>query len=723
MDRRHFFKISAINGGGLLLSACIPFACDTSAEPLVNWEPNFFFRIGSDNSITFISSQSEMGQGTSTSLAMIAADELGVAMEDIKIEFAPGSEERYSDLQDTGGSNGVRMLWQPLREAAATTREMLKIAAAEKWGISAADCHVENGKVFQRENSKKYFSFGELVALASGLPAPREVKLKDKKDFQYIGQAVVGPKTHQAARGITPYSMNVKLPGMLYAVIERCPVWEGEVKSFDGSKAKAVPGVIDVIEMAAVAPAVNMDYKGGVRAGVAVLAENTWAALEGKKALSIEWDLGENAQKSDQDIRNALFSLKEETEEISHDFKGASRKMRRGQSRIEAFYDIPYQANACMEPLNATADHRGNRVEVWAGTQAPQLTRERVAEITELPEGAITVHNRPSGGGFGRRYFCDYVEEAVVLSERMRRPVKVMWTREDTIQTSKYHPLRTEFWEAALDADNKPIAMSYKGVVSRPDGYRPYTYGLPMIFHKGLWSSDRALLPRASWRSVFAHHWGMGLECFIDELAIKAGVDPVQFRLELLDTAEVVEQKSLPWVGDDLYPQKLRRTLEVVAEKANWGRTEDGIFQGVSAMSYNTSYCSMIADISIENKAIKVHKFTVAIDCGLAVNPSQVKNQVEGSIMWGLGAVLKPGIRVEKGQVLQRNFDTYDLLRMKEAPSVEVHIVESDDPPSGIGEPAVPGVAPAVLNAVYAATGHRLRSIPIKDELEQLAMK
>ena len=453
------------------------------------------------------------------------------------------------------------------------------------------------------------------------------------------------------------------------------------------------------------------------------MAENTWAAMQGKKALSIEWNLGENAKKSDKDIREALFSLKEETEEVSHDFKEASRKMRRGHSRMEAFYDIPYQANACMEPLNATADHRGNRVEVWAGTQAPQLTRERVAEVTELPEGAITVHNRPSGGGFGRRFFCDYVEEAVVLSERMRQPVKVMWTREDTIQTSKYHPLRTEFWEAALDVDNKPIAMSYKGVVSRPDGYRSYTYGLPMIFHKGLWSSDRALLPRASWRSVFAHHWGLGLECFIDELAIKAGEDPVQFRLDLLDAASVVEQKALPWVGDDLYPQKLKKTLELVAEKANWGRTEEGVFQGVSVMSYNTSYCSMIANISIEDREVKVHKFTVAIDCGLVVNPSQVKNQVEGSIMWGLGAVLKPGIRVENGQVLQNNFDTYDLLRMKEAPAVEVFIVESDDPPSGIGEPAVPGVAPAVLNAVYAATGHRLRSIPIQDELQQLAMK
>ncbi|MBX2873313.1 MAG: molybdopterin-dependent oxidoreductase [Saprospiraceae bacterium] len=720
MDRRHFFKISAINGGGLLLSTVIPFACDTSKTSLVNWEPNFFFRIGTDNSITFISSQSEMGQGTSTSLAMIAADELGVRMEDINIEFAPGSEERYKDLQDTGGSNGVRMLWEPLREAAATTREMLKVAAAEKWGVPVETCRVEEGRVMLQDSNKS-LAFGALVERASTLSAPRAIKLKDKKEFKYIGQAIVGPKTHQAARGLTPYSMNVKLPGMLYAVIERCPVWGGSLKSFDASLAKAVPGVVEVIALEAVAPDKNMDYKGGRRAGVAILADNTWSALQAKKAVEVEWEFGKNGNKSSQDLVEELAASKAKNDKVTHDFMSATQKMRKGQNRMEASYFVPFQANACMEPLNATADHKGNRVEVWAGTQAPQLTRERVAEITQLPEGAITVNNCPSGGGFGRRYFCDYVEEAVVLSEKMRRPVKLLWTREDTIRTSKYHPLRTEYWEATLDANNWPVAMSYKGVVSRPDGYRPYPYSLPVAFHQGLKYREGNLLPRASWRSVAAHYWGMSLECFIDELASRAGVDPVEFRLKLLAEASVVEQKFFPWVGDDLYPAKLKRTLEVATEKANWGNTREGIYQGVSTIAYNTSYCSMVADVSIENSQVKVHKFTVVIDCGLAVNPSQVKNQVEGSVMWGLGAVLKPGISVENGRVQQGNFDTYDLLRMKEAPEVEVHIIASEDPPSGIGEPAVPGVAPAVLNAIFAATGHRLRSIPVKEELQQLA--
>ena len=714
MDRRKFFKISSVSGGGLLLSTYIPFSCSTPKKTLPDWQPNFFLRISPDNVITLISSQSEIGQGTSTGLAMIAADELGVKLENIKIEFAAGSAERYEHLQDTGGSNGLRMLWKPLREAAAITREILKQAAAQNWNTPIDNLYSENGFIHNKTTKEK-MAFGALLEIAAQLPAPRKVTLKNKKDFKYIGRPISGTKNRLIARGQNPYSINIKLPGMLYAAIERCPVWGGKVVSFNAEKAKAFPGVVEVIEMEG-SKVQNFDYKGGVRSGVAVLAENTWAAFQAKKLLAIEWDLGDNAKVSNTEYKESLARRRSKSSGKGFDYKNGKALYKKGSFTIDAVYESPFQANACMEPLNSVAYHKGHQVEIWAGTQAPKLTQEHIAEFTKLPKAAITVHNQPSGGGFGRRYFCDFVEEAVYLSEKVRQPVKVTWSREDTIHTSKYHPYCIEYWSAALNQNNYPIALSYQGVVSRPSGFRPFPYGLPTAFGESLFYGDGSLLPRASWRSVAAHPWGLGLESFIDELAHNARIDPIEFRINLLAKAEVMKQKFDPWVGDDLYPEKLKKTLEIAAEKADWGKRSNGVFQGVSAICYNTSYCTQIADISVNNGKIKIHKITAVMDCGIAVNPSQVKAQVEGSIVWGLSALLKEPIKVNKGAVVQQNFDTYDLLRINEAPEVEVYIVDSQDHPSGTGEPAVPGVAPAVLNAIFAATGKRIRKLPVLAE-------
>ena len=720
INRRHFLKISGISGGGLLLSALIPLSCSDEVIDPIEWEPNFFIRINTDNQITFSCSQSEMGQGTSVGLAMIVADELGAKLEDLEIVFAEGSEEKFDVLQDTGGSNGMRMMWEPLRLAASTTREILLEAAAQKWMVKKGQLYSQDGKVWNKSNEDN-IEFGQLLDIAQHLVAPDDIPLKDKKDFKYIGQSVKSYKSKQIAKGELPYSIDVQLPGMVYAAIQRCPVWKGSLVSFDDAATRAIPGVIDVIEMKST-ELQKVDYRGGVRPGVAVIAENTWAAFEGKKALKIHWDLGPNAGKSEENMRRELNLSKRATQKVSFDFKNGQNSYRRGAQYFEASYESPFQVNACMEPLNAVADNKGYKVEIWAGTQAPQLTRDRIAELTELPPAAITVHNLPSGGGFGRRYFVDFVEEAVLLSDLVKRPVKVTWSREDTIGTNKYHPFQTEFWSAALDEKGFPLGLSHHGVVDRPNGFRPFPYNLPIVFHPRLKYNEGNLLPRASWRSVGAHPWGLGLECFIDELAETAGKDPVEFRLELLEKAEVVPQKFHPWVGDDLYPHKLKKTLEVAAEKANWGKTPNGVFQGASCFAYNTSYCSQIAEVSVENGEVKVHKVTAVIDCGLAVNPSQVKAQVEGSIVWGLSAALKPPIQVKNGAVIQQNFHEYELLRMQECPEIEVHIIDSEDPPSGTGEPAVPGIAPAVMNAIYAATGVRLRKLPItSDELLGLA--
>ncbi|WP_411031247.1 molybdopterin cofactor-binding domain-containing protein [Spongiimicrobium sp. 3-5] len=716
MERRNFFRITALSGGGILLGTFIPLGCAGERKVLPDWEPNFFIKISPDNSITFVSSQSELGQGTSTGLAMIAADELGVSMEDLKIEFGIGSTERYGHLQGTGGSNGVRILWQPLREAMATTREILISAAAQKWGVSTTECYSEQGHILHKDQDWK-IPFGDLLDIAVTLNAPQEIKLKDPSEFKYIGKPIIGPKAAQAATGSTPFSINVKLPDMLYAGIARCPVWGGELVSFNADKALAIPGVVEVLEVEPTEVQPD-DYKGGVRPGVAVLATNTWAAFEGKKALEIVWEKGKNGSKSDIDIRQELIDGRMGKREVSSDINGAKALFRRGRRFVSATYDSPYQVNACMEPLNATAYHRGHKVEIWAGTQAPQLNQQRIAELTGLPQAAITVHNQPSGGGFGRRYFCDYVEEAVILSDKVRRPVKVTWSREDTFSTSKYHPYCKDYWEAALDEDNMPISLVLHGTVSRPSGYRPYPYSIPLAYNHRLRYKEGNLLPRASWRSVFAHPWGLGLESFMDELAHSANKDPVQFRLDLLEKAKIVEQKELPWVGDDLYPQKLKKTLEIAAEKSGWGKQgENGIYQGVSALGYNTSYCSQVVDVSLENDQLKIVKITAVIDCGLAINPNQVKAQIEGSILWGLSALLKGSITVKDGEVQQDNYDTYDLLRIHETPDIDVFIVDSNEAPTGTGEPAVPGVAPAVLNAVFAATGKRIRALPVPQGL------
>ncbi|MBO0321514.1 xanthine dehydrogenase family protein molybdopterin-binding subunit [Muricauda sp. CAU 1633] len=711
MKRRHFFKTSTLASGGFLISAYLPFSCNEQVLETESWEPNFYVRIDPDNTITFICSRTELGQGTSVGLAMIVADELGMDFENLKTEFADGAIERYGDLQDTGGSNGLRMLWEPLRKAIATAREIFIVAAAQKWQLDPSDCFSENGFVYHNSSERKA-SYASLITLAKDLPAPFDIKLKDPSDYKYIGKRLIGERTRIIAEGKNPYSINVKLPNMLYAAVARCPTWNGNLIDFDDSKARSFPGVVDVIEVTAVEIQPD-DFKGGVRSGVAVLASNTWAALEAKKLLEIQWDLGNLSRKSDTDVKEELLAQLEEPRTVTPEKRDIHNLFNRYSKGHEATYFSAYQTTTCMEPLNATAYHMGHKIEIWVGSQAPGMFRERISELTGLPEAAITIHNLPSGGGFGRRFHADYVEEAVLISEKVRKPVKLTWSREDTITTSKYHPYCVDHWEAAFNPTGEVMAIAYKGTIGSTNAYRPNPYALPMVHYNYVAEKGDRLLPRASWRSVFAHPWALGLECFIDELAHLAKKDPIAYRIELLDKAEVVEQVMEPWVGDNLYPKKLKETLEIVREKSNWGQVSEGIFQGVSGISYNTSYCSQVIDLSVEDGKVKVHKVTAVLNCGRVINPSQVESQIAGGIIWGLSAALKTQLTVVDGQVQQTNFDSYDLLRMNETPEIEVHLVDSNDEPSGAGEPGVPGVAPALLNAIFAATGERIRQIPI----------
>lgn len=712
MKRRHFFKTSTLAGGGLLISTFIPVSCNIKTIEQESWEPNFFLRIDPDNTITFICSRTELGQGTSTGLSMIVADELGIAMEKLKMEFGDGAFERYGNFQDTGGSNGLRLLWNPLRKAMATTREIFVLAAAQKWDVEPKDCYSENGWVNCKSKEKKD-SYASLITLAKTIPVPSEVKLKDASTYKHIGKPIVGKRARTIVDGQLPYSINIKMPDMVYAAIARCPIWNGKLIHFDATKAKEFPGVIDVIEVPSTEINPTNDFKGGVRTGVAVLADNTWVAMEAKKLLEIEWDLGRFAEKSDLDVKQEISDQLDEPKRINHDFKKASTVLKGSSRKIKATYITPYQANACMEPLNATAHHKGNTIEIWAGSQAPAMFRERISELTGIPEAAIISHNLPSGGGFGRRFHSDYVEEAVLISEKIRKPVKVTWSREDTFKTSKYHPLCVDSWEAALDKNNQAIALGYQGTLRMTNGFSTYPYALPKVHYNSIYEKNGWVMPRASWRSVYAHPWAFSLECFVDELANLVQIDPIEYRLDLLDKAEVVEQIMGIWVGDNLYPEKLKRTLEEVKSKSRWRQVEENHYQGVSSISYNTSYCSQVIEISTAGKELKVVRVTVVMDCGRVINPSQVKAQVEGSVIWGLTAALKNKITLKNGCVEQENYDSYDMLRMDETPVIDVHLLDSPDSPSGAGEPAVPGVAPALLNAIFAATGKRIREIPV----------
>ena len=675
------------------------------------WQPNFWIKINPDSEVTFICTQLEMGQGTSTGLSQILADELGADWKNLKIEYADG-DQKYDRLQDTGGSNGLANMWVPLRNAAAATREVLIKAAADRWKEDVGNCFAEDGYVKRRGTNKK-ISFGDLTEEASKLTPSAEPTWKPKSDFKYIGKSLSGHRQKAISLGKTKFSLDVKVPGMLYAVVERCPVVGGSLVSFNDRRARKVNGVVDIYTHQGNKQE-DFVFKGGVRPGVVVVAKNTWAALQAKSLLNINWEDGPKGKLSCDD------SLKEQEEMMGNERKrnsevGKVEQAFEGREVKQFDYVVNCQSNVCMEPLNAIAHYRGDKIELWCGTQSPQLKQERIAEMLETDIEKVTVHAYPSGGGFGRRYFSDYAEEAAMISKKMNKPVKLMWTREDTVRTNRYHHLRLERWKGALGSDKKIIASDYLGVVGQPNGYRPFPYN---IANSGFYINrlgDKALHLPDSWRSVSGHHWIFSQESFMDEMAYEAGIDPVQFRYDHLDENQVIKQKG-EYTRQDLYPSRVKKVLEVVAEKGNWGRKlPSGSGHGVATSSYNTSYCALLAEVTVQMRSFKVDKIVAAIDCGFAINPSQVKAQIEGSIIWGLSA-LHAKIDIVNGRTPQSNYHDYPLPRIDETPKIDVHIVENDFPPSGSGEPAVPVTAPAVLNAIYAASGKRVRRIPVREE-------
>ena len=682
INRREFLETGVAAGASLLIGFHLPAFDRGAAKP---FKPNAWIEIRADGVVTIWTGRSEMGQGVKTAMPMIVAEELEADWTRVQVTQAD-ADPAYGD-QFTVGSRSVRSGFEPLRQAGAAAREMLVGAAALTWKVPREACRARNGMVEHVATGRR-LGYGDLAALAATLPVPADPPLKPSSEFRILGTRVPRVDTPDKVDGAAVFGLDVRVPGMVYATVARCPVFGGRVKSFDPAPALAVPGVQRVVQ---------------ISSGVAVVADRTWAAFAGKKALKIEWDEGKVAQWSSDGIWRAFAAAAARSGEVVRTvgdvdagFKGAART-------VEATYQAPYLAHACMEPMNCTAQVRGNRCEVWAPTQNPQGIERAAAKLTGLPVEAITVHVTYLGGGFGRRGGpMDYATEAVELAKQIAAPVQVVWTREDDIQNAVYRPATYNVLRGGLDGRGAPVAWSHR-LVGPEGGSFLLTRGADeLIYPVPHFRLERVIedpgVPVAPWRGVGPSQNGWVVESFVDELAHAAGKDPYAYRRELV-------------AG---HP-RLVQVLDLAAERAGWSSAPPaGRARGIALWQFGDTFLAQVAEVSVAGDgAVRVHRVVCAMDCGVVVNPAGVEAQVQSAIIYGLTAALYGEITLDRGRVTQSNFNDYRMLGLAECPELEVHLVRSDAAPGGVGEAGLPPVAPAVCNAIFAGTGKRIRKLPI----------
>jgi isoquinoline 1-oxidoreductase beta subunit len=682
--RRIRRAIKRAAAGATNAAPAIPYAKPPPpAAPEVMLNP--WIRIAADDTITLIAGQAEMGQGSSTGLAMLVAEELEVDVVKIRYEAAPAERAYFNPAfgeQTTGGSTSIRAWWRPLREAAAAIRERLIAAAADGWALRRKDCRAECGTVVHVPTGRR-FGYGQLAARAAEVSAPRSVRLKQPRDFHVIGtsQPRLDMADHVTGRAI--FGSDVSLPEMLVATVARCPVFGGKLKHVDARRAHAIQGVRDVLEM---------------ESSVAVIAESTWSALRGRDALAINWDEGPQAGVDSAQIRHRFEKAAARRGRGARDEGDTISALRKAAHIVEAVYETPYLAHATMEPMNCTARVGPDSCDVWAPTQAQTDAQNLAAQAAGLRRDQVRIHTACIGGGFGRRLNQDFVAEAVHIAKAVGRPVQVLWTRDDDMRHDHYRPANYTHLRGGFDADGRTVAWLQRivGPSLALDGV-DVPYAIPNIREEHV-EVDPGV-PTGPWRSVGASQNAFAVECFIDELAHASQADPLAFRRKLLGRAA-----------------RHRDVLDLAAEKAGWGTSPPrGRHRGLAVYHSFGSYVAQVAEVSVsEAGAVKVHRVVCAIDCGFAVNPDLVAAQMEGGIAFGLSAALKGEITVEQGGVVQASLRDYPILKFDEMPEVEVHIRASREEPGGVGEPGVPPIAPAVANALFAATGHRIRSLPIR---------
>ena len=693
VDRRSFLRLGLAGAGGLLVGVYLPSRAISGTATAAASEAahlNAFIHIAPDDVVTLFIHKAEMGQGTVTSLSMLLAEELDCDWTRIRTEF-PGVDRAFGPSQGVFGSASIRSSFMPLRQAGATARAMLVEAAASKWGIDPSACRTANGVVMNPGSSAR-LSYGALADAASKLTMPSSVPVKDARQFTLIGKPIKRLDTPSKVDGTAEFGIDVRLPGLKYAVIARCPVFGGTLRSFDDTKAKHVAGVRQVVR---------------VSTGIAVVADNTWAAMEGRRALEIVWDEGPMATRSSETLSKMFADMASQPGAEARRVGDTAAAATSVTKTITAVYETPYLAHAPMEPLNCTAHVRADACEVWASTQNQTAARQIAAHVTGLPLEQVQVHTLYMGGGFGRRAGSDYVGEAVEIAKAVGVPIKLQWSRPDDTQHDTYRPAAYASFAGGLDGDGWPMVWTARIACPSFGGPRPgvdrtavegaadVVYAVPNILIE--YHNPDAGVPTSYWRSVGYSQNTFFTESFLDELAAAGKKDPLDVRKRLLG--------SQP---------RLLAALELAAEKGGWGTPlPAGHGRGLSVVNNIGSFTAQCAEVSVEQNRVRVHRVVAAVDCGQVVNPAIVKQQITSGIIYGMSAALKGAITIGNGRVNESSFSDYDVIRMPEAPVVEVHIVPSTAAPGGIGEASTPGIAPAIANALFAATGKRVRKLPI----------
>ena len=697
-SRRDFLKASALTGGALVIGFTLPVT-GRRAQAAGHFAPNAFLRIDAEGDVTVVCGLSEMGQGVLTAIPMLVAEELDADWTRVSVQQAPADSAYVNTIfgfQGTGGSTSVMGHWEPMRKAGAAAREMLVAAAAAKWGVAPADCRTRAGNV--EGPGDRSAGYGELVEAADALPVPAEPQLKDPKDFKILGQPLARLDSPPKVDGSGQFGLDVRLPGMLTAVMAHPPTPGAKLVKVDDGKARAVPGVRDVIQLPQ---------------GVAVLADGYWPALSGRDELVLQWDKGDFAGVTTETVSKRLHDALDREAAVARSDGDVSVAAAR---QVEATYEVPYLAHACMEPMNCTAWVRADGAEIWAGTQGQGPHQGAVAGITGLPPEKVKINTMYLGGGFGRRFAGDFIVAATLLSKQAGKPVKLVYTREDDTRAMFFRPASVVRFRAGLDEGGKPVSFSAKvaspsvlvgagfakelpkGVDSPAiEGIEEFFYGVPNV--RVEYVREEPGYQVWFWRSVGHSQNCFFLESFVDEMAHAAGQDPYRFRRSLL--ADQPRQRGV---------------LDLAAEKAGWGKPlPAGVHRGIALTHSFGSYVAEVAEVSVgADGRPRVHRVVAAVDCGHVVNPQIIRRQIESAIVYGLSAAFHGRIDLKDGEVVQGNFDDYPVMRMRDMPKVEVHIVPSTEKPSGIGEPGLPPAAPAVCNAIFAATGERIRKLPIE---------